>query len=141
MLLKWRGPAWGELDVVALLVILSVSCITMVPLLNWSSTIGTAGRPDLQNCENNKRPKVIKKVDASARIILVFWSLLVIVGFMSAFIALQDRTPTSKCILVVRTYGERSLSVIIPLRLCYRRHYYDPLYLATLYIILTNKST
>ena len=94
-----------------------------------------------KNCENNKRPKVIKKVDASARIILVFWSLLVIVGFMSAFIALQDRTPTSKCILVVRTYGERSLSVIIPLRLCYRRHYYDPLYLATLYIILTNKST
>ncbi|RDW74888.1 hypothetical protein BP6252_06030 [Coleophoma cylindrospora] len=89
-LLVWRGPAAGELDLIALLAILSVSCITMVPLITWSSTIRTAGRPDLQSRENDERPKGIKEIDASARIILIFWAFLVTVGFVSAFIALQE---------------------------------------------------
>ncbi|KAL3427953.1 hypothetical protein PVAG01_01462 [Phlyctema vagabunda] len=115
-LLVWRGPAWGELDIYALLAILSVSCITMVPLINWSSTIRTAGRPDLQSREHDERPKVIKEIDASARIILICWSFLVTVGFLTAFLAFQDRTEGSRLghwQTFVRS-GQQSLSCTPP---------------------------
>lgn len=61
----------------------------MVPLINWSSTIRTAGRPDLQHQKGNERPKELKEFDAASRIILIFWSFLVTVGFLCVFIALQ----------------------------------------------------
>lgn len=61
----------------------------MVPLLNWSSTIRTAGRPDLQRQNGDERPKEMKEFDAASRIILIFWSFLVTVGFISVFVALQ----------------------------------------------------
>lgn len=71
-------------------------CIVMVPLLNWSSTIRTAGHPDLQSREDDERPRVIKEIVASARIIFMFWSFLVTVGFLSAFVAIQNTTPNSR---------------------------------------------
>lgn len=40
----WSTRAWGELDVIPLIAILSVSCIVMVPLLNWSSILHNAGQ-------------------------------------------------------------------------------------------------
>jgi hypothetical protein len=95
-LLIWRGPAWGELDLFPLLAILSVSCIIMVPLLNWSATIRTAGHPELQRRENKERPAEIREIDASSRAILIFWSFLVTVGFICAFVALQDQTPDGR---------------------------------------------
>lgn len=61
----------------------------MVPLLNWSSTIRTAGRIDLQRQENDDMPKEMD-FDSASRIILIFWSFLVTVGFLCVFIALQD---------------------------------------------------
>lgn len=61
----------------------------MVPLINWSSTIRTAGRPDLQRQNGDERPKEMKEFDAASRIILIFWSFLVTVGFISIFVALQ----------------------------------------------------
>ncbi|KFY49614.1 hypothetical protein V495_00510 [Pseudogymnoascus sp. VKM F-4514 (FW-929)] len=89
-LLIWRGPAAGELDLYPLVGILSASCIITVPLINWSSTIRTAGRPDLQRQKGDERPTETKEFDAASRIILIFWSFLVTVGFIAVFIALQD---------------------------------------------------
>ncbi|OBT67337.1 hypothetical protein VE03_02631 [Pseudogymnoascus sp. 23342-1-I1] len=88
-LLVWRGPGKGELDLFPLLGILSISCVIMVPLINWSSTIRTAGRPDLQRQQGDERPKELKEFDAASRIILIFWSFLVTVGFLCVFIAIQ----------------------------------------------------
>ncbi|KFY17670.1 hypothetical protein V492_00478 [Pseudogymnoascus sp. VKM F-4246] len=95
-LLIWRGPAWGELDLHPLLGILSVSCIIMVPLINWSSTIRTAGRPDLQHLKYDERPKKMDEFVAASRIILIFWSFLVTLGFLSIFIGLQLSYRTDK---------------------------------------------
>jgi hypothetical protein len=94
-LLVSRGPAWGELDLYALLAILSVSCIVMVPLLNWSSTIRNAGRPNPHrqlNRDNQERSDDNKDFNAASRIIFISWSLLVTVGLVCAFIAFQDPT-------------------------------------------------
>ncbi|KAH6986844.1 hypothetical protein EDB80DRAFT_731047 [Ilyonectria destructans] len=48
IILWCSNRAWGELDVIALAAILSVSCTVLVPLLNWSSTIRNAGNPAKQ---------------------------------------------------------------------------------------------
>ncbi|KFZ14504.1 hypothetical protein V501_03203 [Pseudogymnoascus sp. VKM F-4519 (FW-2642)] len=95
-LLVWRGPGYGELDLFPLLGILSASCVIMVPLINWSSTIRTAGRPDLQRQNGDERPKELKEFDAASRIILIFWSFLVTVGFLCVFIALQQAYRSDK---------------------------------------------
>ncbi|OBT98985.1 hypothetical protein VE01_02440 [Pseudogymnoascus verrucosus] len=95
-LLVWRGPGYGELDLFPLLGILSASCVIMVPLINWSSTIRTAGRPDLQRQNGDDRPKELKEFDAASRIILIFWSFLVTVGFLCVFIALQQGYRSNK---------------------------------------------
>jgi hypothetical protein len=43
-LLVWIGPGMGELDMIGLLAILSTSCLVIVPLLSWSSTIRNLGK-------------------------------------------------------------------------------------------------
>ena len=98
-LLIWRGPAYGELDVYPLLGILSVSCIITVPLLNWSRSMRVAGRPDLRErfmTSEDRNPGSERKdeFDASARIIIASWSVMVFIGFLSVFVALLDQTPT-----------------------------------------------
>ena len=62
--LVWRGPIYGDNDVQALVAILSTSCIIIVPLLNWSSTLRSIG----------------------ARPIILYWGVLVTVGFVCMFI-------------------------------------------------------
>lgn len=86
----------GELDLFPLLGILSVSCIIIVPLINFSSTIRTAGRPDLQRQNGDERSKALKEFDTASRIILIFWSFLVTVGFTSIFIGLQRGSRLNK---------------------------------------------
>lgn len=67
----------------------------MVPLINWSTTIRTAGRPDLQRQQGDERAKELKEFDAASRIILIFWSFLVTVGFLCVFIALEEGNATT----------------------------------------------
>ena len=84
-LLVWYGHAYGELDLIPLLGILSVSGIILVPLLTWSSTIRTAGPGEKKEIAEEE-----KEIDSSARTILVLWGLLVVVGLLSAYVAFID---------------------------------------------------
>ncbi|MCJ1242329.1 hypothetical protein MMC14_010337 [Varicellaria rhodocarpa] len=70
--LLWRGSAWGELDVLGLYATLSSSCLVVVPLLNWSSTLRNLGRIGLR-----REP---------TRAIILYWGFLVALGYLSIFI-------------------------------------------------------
>ena len=79
-ILLWRGSAWGELDLLGLYATLSSSCLVIVPLLNWSSTLRNLGRIGLR-----REP---------TRAIILYWGLLVALGYLSIFIQFggQGRT-------------------------------------------------
>lgn len=67
-LLIWRGPVFGELDVYALVAILSTSCLIMILLVNWSTTLRELGSRDGHV--------------SSARLIISYWGVLVAVGLI-----------------------------------------------------------
>ena len=73
-LLTWRGPASGDLDVYALIAILSTSCLVIVPLINWSTTLRNLGSRDDQ--------------ESGARTIIIYWGALVAVGLLSTLTVL-----------------------------------------------------
>ena len=83
--LVWLGPAAGELDVYPLSAILSSSCLIAVPLINWSSTLRNFGK-------KQRGPYGVTQYleKSTAQVILIYWSILVAVGFLSIFVALED---------------------------------------------------
>ena len=97
-LLVWRGPFKGELDFTGLLAILSTSCVLIVPLLNWSSTLRALGAKDNELSAN--------------RTIILYWAFLVTVGFLCIFyiITNPDTDPTVQNFLVPSTYENISCS-------------------------------
>lgn len=68
-LLVWRGPIDGDLDIFALVAVLSTSCLIAIPLLNWSTTLRILGSRDGHNSE--------------ARTIMIYWGALVCVALIT----------------------------------------------------------
>ena len=67
--LIWRGPAYGELDLLPLLAILSTSCLITIPWINWSKTLRRLGSRDGD--------------ESGARMIIIYWGTLVLVGLIT----------------------------------------------------------
>lgn len=86
-LLVWRGPASGELDAWALVAILGATCIIMVPLLNWSTTLRNLGK--------------LSGSQGAYRTIIVCWGVLVAVGLFSILIMAGGLGPRYDWIRVV----------------------------------------
>ncbi|MCJ1445914.1 MAG: hypothetical protein MMC23_006419 [Stictis urceolatum] len=90
-LLIWRGPAAGDLDLIALVAILSLSCVVTVPLLNWSSTLRNIGKNENEiKRSTSLEEKRDDEFDAVSRAIVLYWGFLVTAGFLCVFIALQN---------------------------------------------------
>jgi hypothetical protein len=101
ILLIWRGPAAGALDIDALMVILSTACLISVPLLKWSSTLrklgDTARKSKEEPFECTRGHHDSKSVDYEedsrdasefgTRTVVIYWALLVIVAFAGIFYA------------------------------------------------------
>ena len=111
----WTHQMVGELDFFALLGILSTSCIIAMPLLNWSSTIRYLGQSEQDKRVRLNRDRQMKErhgelkgsaddqqggpypepshpskhqIYGPTRTVIVFWAVLVTVGFLSGFAAL-----------------------------------------------------
>ena len=80
-LLVWRGPSYGELDLYALTAILSTSCLVIVPLINWSTTLRHLGSRDGR--------------ETGARSIIIYWGALVALALVSALIGLWSNNSSS----------------------------------------------
>ena len=80
----WRGPAHGELDVLAILTILSTSCIITVPLINWSATLRNIGKDDIDREQTGK-------FHASARILTILCGFLVAIWLLSIFASIFNK--------------------------------------------------
>ena len=81
-----------------LLAILSTSCILIVPLLNWSSTLRALGAKENE--------------DSANRTVILYWGFLVTVGFLCIFVIFNDPStdPTPQNFLVRSTYQNVSCS-------------------------------
>ena len=81
--------AVAELDLLAMTGILGTSCIIAVPLMNWSSTIQRLGLEEFEldspEGEHFKQKFKKKQEYGSTRIVLVFWNMIVAIGFLAAF--------------------------------------------------------
>ena len=81
--------AVAELDLLAMTGILGTSCIIAVPLMNWSSTIQRLGLEEFEidGSEGDHFKQKFKKKQeyGSTRIVLVFWNIIVVIGFLAAF--------------------------------------------------------
>ena len=87
---------------ICIFVILGVSCLATVPLMNWSRTVRYLGSPinvkaDLRAIETTlsrdgeESPRT-KKMDFGARIIIMYWGFLVLLGFICSFIAIYNKS-------------------------------------------------
>ena len=82
MFLLWVGPGYGELDLFALEGILSTACLLAIPLINWSSTLRHLGRPKEKGADG-------KRETGNTRTVIIWWSFLVAIGFLSAFVGIE----------------------------------------------------
>lgn len=72
----WYGPAYGELDLFALLAILGTSFTVIVPLLNWSKTLRNLGSHEGQ--------------ESGTRTIILYWGFLVVLGLVTIISQLNN---------------------------------------------------
>lgn len=100
-LLIWSGPSWGELDLVALLAILTTSCLVAVPLLNWFSMLRRSDKDDEKKFSQttDELPRELNassdlQVAEATRLVLVCWSFLVFVALISLVLALTGQLVT-----------------------------------------------
>ena len=79
-LLVWRGPnPFIEYDGWPLLAILSSACLITVPLLNWSQTLRNLGEKFAD--PTKEKDKHVQR-DYGPRAIVIYWGILVTVGFI-----------------------------------------------------------
>ncbi|KAG8528893.1 uncharacterized protein KY384_006582 [Bacidia gigantensis] len=83
-LLTWRGPnPYIENDGWSLLTILTTASLITVPLLNWSGTLRRLGAKVAALKDGKKGGHTQSEV--GTRTIVVYWALLVLVGFICAW--------------------------------------------------------
>jgi hypothetical protein len=106
-LLIWHGSSVAELDLFALLGLLSTSCIIAVPLINWSSTLRHLG-------QDKGRSNSDEKSDGNTRTVIIWWAFLVAVGFLSAWVGFTFNDSLPVAVSADTSSGLESLSCVPP---------------------------